>query len=381
MYRPRIRPRALLLLLVPLAGVLALLGAVLLRDAPGGDARGDASPGATIVFAEFGPRADRVYTAPATDPARRTLVTVVDHVEGWGINPAPAMAGSRVAYTVLPPDAEPRRDAPAELWLLDVATNQRTRLASDADLLAQPRFDRDGGALAYRSTTADGRQELIRVDLATRLRRVMHTADGGFGAYPIGFANDGSLLFATLSITGTDVHRVTDGEAPQLVVHASDQIARDWRLSPDGRELSYVAPELLAERWVHRLSVVSVDEGGRRELESTPGGATAEQFAPVWTPDGRAITVGREAYPQRSVRALTLAVTGGEWRPLPAPERGFDVPLGWSPDGGYLAARSFDGVSSSDPGRESVVVISPDGVRREVAAPTEVIFLGWLARG
>ena len=368
-------------MLLPLAGALALLGAVLLLGAPGGDIRDDASTGATIVFAQFGPRADSIYTAPATDPARRTLVAVVEHVEGWGINPAPAMAGSRVAYTVLPPDAEPRRDARAELWLLDVATKRRTRLASDADLLAQPRFDREGGALAYRSTTADGRQELIRVDLATRLRRVMHTADGGFGAYPIGFANDGSLLFATLSIAGTDVYRVADGRPPRLVVHASDQIARDWQLSPDGRELSYVAPELLAERWVHRLSVVPVDAGGRRELAAMFGDATGEQFAPVWTPDGRAITVGREAYPRSSARALTLAVAGGEPQTLPAPERGFDVPLGWSPDGGYLAARSFDGVSSSDPGRETVVVISPDGRRREVAAPSEVIFLGWLARG
>ena len=369
------------MLFVPLAGALALLGAVLLRDAPGGGAGDDAPTGATIVFAEFGPRADRVYTAPATNPARRTLVAVVEHVEGWGINPAPAMAGTRVAYTVLPPDAEPHRDARAELWLLDVATKRSTRLASDADLLAQPRFDRDGGALAYRSTTADGRQELIRVDLATRLRRVIHTADGGFGAYPIGFAYDGSLLFATLSAGGTDVYRVADGEPARLLVHASDQIARDWQLSPDGRGLSYVAPELLAERWVHRLSIVSVEEGGRRELAAMPGDATGEQFAPVWTPDGRAITVGREAYPWSNARALTVAIADGEPQPLPAPERGFDVPLGWSPDGGYLAARSFDGVSSADPGSESVVVISPDGGRREVAAPSEVIFLGWLARG
>ena len=55
--------------------------------------------------------------------AQRTLVTTVDHVAEWGINPGVAPAGTLVAYTVLPTTTtDARADSPAELWTLDVAT-------------------------------------------------------------------------------------------------------------------------------------------------------------------------------------------------------------------------------------------------------------------
>ena len=79
--------------------------------------------------------------------------------------------------------------------------------------------------------------------------------------------------------------------------------------------------------------------------------------------------------------AVTLSLDGGSELTLAGPERGFDAPLGWSPDGRYLAARSFDGSGSYAPGRESMVVISIDGVRLIVTARTELIFLGWWVRG
>ncbi len=334
---------------------------------------------ATLVFAEFGPSEDRVYAAPAANPAERTLVATVPHVGGWGINPAPSMVGSLVVYTVLPPEAEPRRDAPAELWLLDVSTGASVRLASDADLLAQPRFDATGSQVAYRATTPTGEQELVRVDLDTRLRRVLHTSAGGFGVFPIGFTNDSALIFAALSISGTDIYRVRDREAPEFLVHASDNIARDWTISPDGRELSYLAPELHRERYVHRLHVVSTEDG-RPLDENRTAVASNEQFSPVWTPDGDAITVGQEAYPDSSAPAMTLSQTG-ETEALTPPAAGFDVPLAWSPDGRYLVARSFDGVSAHEPGRESIVVISKEGQRLPVEGRSEVIVIGWVGDG
>ena len=289
------------------------------------------------------------------------------------------MAGSLVVYTVLPPEAEPRSDAPAELWLLDVRTGASVRLASDADLLAQPRFDATGQHVAYRATTSSGEQELVRVDLDTRLRRVLHTDTGGFGVFPIGFTDDGALLFAALSVSGTDIYRVEDREAPELLVHASDNIARDWLISPDGRELSYLAPELHLERYVHRLHVVSTEDGSPLDENRTPAAAN-EQFGPVWTPDGGAITVGQEAYPAVSAPAMTLTESGTA-EPLPAPAAGFDVPLGWSPDGRYLVARSFDGVSAHEPGRESIVVISKEGERLPIEGRSEVIVIGWVSDG
>jgi len=54
------------------------------------------------------------------------------------------------------------------------------------------------------------------------------------------------------------------------------------------------------------------------------------------------------------------------------------VPLSWSAHGEYLAARSYDGTAANEPGMETLVVITPDGRRRAVTAPNEVLFLGWM---
>ncbi|MSP22031.1 MAG: hypothetical protein EXR66_03260 [Dehalococcoidia bacterium] len=336
--------------------------------------------GPSLAFAEFGPVADRVYLASPSNHADRRLVATVDHVDGWGINPAFSVSRGLTAYTVLPLGSVPRRDSAAELWLLDLRTGELSRIARDADLLAPPAFDAEGRKLLYRSTRPDGRQELVSVDMATRVRRPMYSYEGAFGLQPIGFAADGAVVFAELSTKGTDVYRVREGAPPVLVAHASDQIARDWRMSPEGTQLSYLAPELLAERWVHRASVLDIAGGAARALPATPA-PLAEQFGPVWTPDGRAVTLGREPLEGESAAALTVILDGGTAAALASPRVGFDVPLAWSPSGGYLVARSFDGASSHEPGRESMVVIAEDGTRTELNTASELIFIGWVARG
>jgi dipeptidyl aminopeptidase/acylaminoacyl peptidase len=369
--------RARVALLVSVAVVVVALGtgALLLRS------RG-VPPGPQLIFAEFGATADRIYIAPPADPTQRTLIATVEHVEGWGLNPAIAAAGGRVAYTVLPPGSRPQGDAPAELWLVDVAARSKTRLAGDADLRVPPVFDRAGTMLIYRSSAAAGQQALVRVDIASGARRPLHTAETAFGIYPVGFARDGALVFATLSQRGTDIYRVRDGEPPALLFHASDQIARDWRLSPGGDAIAYLAPELRTERIVQRLVVVRLDGADTRPLPGiTDAQAAVDQVAPVWTPAGDGVTVGREANPGTSAAAATVALSGGASTALAAPPRGFDAPLGWSPDGRFLAARSFDGATTQAPGAETTVVIAAGGQRRTVTATTDVIFLGWTTDG
>ena len=381
MAEPRQLRSTPVLLLIGAFALFAVVGVALLLFAFDGDGDDEAAPAATearLVFAEFGPTADRIYVAPASRLEERDSVATVRHASGWAINPATEMAGSLVAFTVLPSDAPPRRDSPAELWLLDVASGDLTRLASDADLLAAPVFDRGGRHLAYRRSTAEGAQALVRVDLGSRARTTLLTVATEFGLFPVAFAPDGALLYAELSTGGTDLYRVDEGATPELVAHASDDIARDWRLSPDGGSLSYLAPEIEAERVVHRLHVVAIADGVELAAAGVGLAIEGEQFSPVWTPAGDGITFGQEARVVRAAPAVTLPVGGGGAAPLAEPERGFDAPLGWSPDGRYLAARSFDGRDAYDPGRESLVVIAADGDRTTVSGATELIFIGWM---
>ena len=334
-----------------------------------------------LVLAEFGPNSDEIFLASADDPSDRTPVARVEHAPGWGIHPGPEMAGALAVYTVLPIGARPARDSPAELWLLDVSSGERTRLARDADLLAAPALARDGTAVVYRSSSG-GEQSLVRVDLASRARRVLHTASTPFGVFPIAITPGGDLLFSGISPAGTDLHAVSlQGGEPRSLFRASPHIARNWRLSPDGTALSYLAPVSLAERVVHRLHVATLGPVARSgQPVSGTGAEAAEQYGPVWRPGGGAITVGREAAPEpaAAAAAVTLPPGGaGDGTELAPPGTGFDVPLGWSPDGLTLAARSFDGRNSADPGMEQFTLIELSGTRRAIPARAQLLFLGW----
>ena len=370
-------PRLVLLLLA----LLALLSAACNPWAGEPGSEPGVAAEARLVFAEFGSSEDRIYISPAGDLDARQEIARVPHALGWALTPATEMAGSLAAFVALPPEAEPHRDSPAELWLLDVASGELTRLAGDADLLVAPVFDREGRYLVYRSSDGvEGTQALVRVDLATRTRRTLRERTTRFGVFPVVVASDGGVVYAELSTGGTDLYR-TDGSGEggaELLVHASDHIARGWRLSPDGRTLSYLAPRIEAERVVQRLHVMTLDGGGDPRVEAEDD-FVGDQFSPVWTPEGDGITFGQEPGFAASAPPVTLALDGAdEPPPLAAPAQGFDAPLGWSADGRYLATRSFDGRDAYDPGRESLVVIASAGGRATVLADHELIFIGWL---
>jgi hypothetical protein len=309
---------------------------------------------------------DQIYLAAPDRLTERSLLATVAHAPGWGINPASQVAGSLVAYTVLPDSSTPERDTPAELWLINIETRNKTRLARDADLLVSPVFVDEGAGLVYRRS----------VDLDAQTSLTVHAEDTSFGVFPVGVDARGALLFARLSTAGTDLYRVRRGEDTEFVFHISDDIARDFQLSPDGEALSYLAPVYTAERVAFRAHVVAIEEASEQPLATTAD-ASGEQYGPVWTPSGGGLTVGQEALARDAEPAVVLSTDGSSIEPLPAPARGFDVPLGWSADGRFLAVRSFDGKNSTQPGFESTVIIDSLGERYQVDVPTEVIYIGW----
>ncbi|TAJ18510.1 MAG: hypothetical protein EPO65_08905 [Dehalococcoidia bacterium] len=322
------------------------------------------------VFAEFGELADRVYSAPADDPTKRTLLATLEHAPGWGLNPAAVTRDSRAVFLLAPSEGG-GRDTPAEVWTIDLKTGQRSRLASDADLLIQPVLNRDGSILYRRSTGQ--KQEIVRLDPGTGTRRATYSEETAFGIFPVGEDADGDLIIARLSTKGTDLARVREGSV-QVIVHASDHLARGWQIAPDGKSLAYLAPEVRGERVVYRTHVVSLPDGKPRSVAETP--EAADHFNPAWTPDG-GLTVGQDA--RTGAGAITL-IDDARPRTLRAPDRGFDVPLSWSGGGTYLAIRSFDGDTASNPGNERTVLLGPDGERYPIAAPGDVIFIGWITR-
>ncbi|MQC18080.1 MAG: hypothetical protein DWG80_03270 [Chloroflexi bacterium] len=382
---PRARSLSRTVIVATAVAAVGLLAIVSLVTRGAGDSTDGAvvqPPGTPrVVFAEFGLNEDQIYTAPADAPGDRTLHANVPHAPGWGINPGTSAAGPLVAYTLLPADADPTRESPAELWVLNVATDNLMRLARDADLLVPPVFADDGGTLLYRRSEGT-RQEIVRVTVDDLTREVVHGEETSFGLFPIGLRG-AALLFARLSTEGTDIYEVEPGDEPRFLLHASDEIARDWRISPDGGALSFLAPVTEAERVVYRAQVIALESLEPLKIGVPDGGVdgattATEQYGPVWTPDGGALTVGQEAFTSAAQPAVVLGLDGTRSE-LSTPSFGFDVPIAWSTDGRYLAVRSFDGRNSVQPGIQRTVIVDRKGPRIAIEVPSEVIFLGWYA--
>jgi len=352
-----------------------------------------------IVFSEFGVDSDKIWAANPSDPGDRVELGTAPHAGGYSIFPALSPNGAYVAYTALGSDAADSPDtSTGQLSLLDVQSGSTRLLASDIDLRSAPVWSPASDAVVVRRATGgdnSANNALLRVDLSGASEPLVAAAAG---LYAIAFSPDGALYYATLSASGTDLMRATamsagaaspltgSGQgaagAPQPVAHLSDGIARNWHLSPDGKQLAYLAQAPAGSATAFVAQVLNIDSGSAR----TPLGADAgAQFNPIWDSD-EAITVGRVSDDEHA--ALKIPSGGGPsagsgqaaaGSPLPAPASGFDVPLSWSPDGAWLIARAFDGASPADPGPSHVVAVDASGIRHQLSPQSDIEVAGWLA--
>jgi Tol biopolymer transport system component len=339
-----------------------------------------------VVYSEFGAREDTIWAADSADPERRSALATVEHAEGYGIFASLSPDGLRIAYTALPPtESYPSADAPAELWVIEADGANGRLLATGVDLLIAPVWSPDGASLLVRRSAsvedAAGSFELLRVDVAGQVVKLVGSTSGLF---PIGFSPDGEMIYyAQLSAEGTDLGRVpADGATGELIAHLSDDIARDWHLSPDGTRLAYLA----AREGTAGFSAHVLDLGGGAVAAAPTdafsalnarGAQAPDEFNPIWHPDGQNLTVGR-IEKGIAAPAVSLSSADGSLQAMAGPQRGFDVPLSWSPDGGYLAVRAFTGSSASDPGSSQVVVVAAGAGRLELSSLSDVEVIGWL---
>jgi Tol biopolymer transport system component len=249
-------------------------------------------------------------------------------------------------------------------------------LAAGIDLSApvwSPASDAIVARRVTSTTGAFGTTELLRVSLDGAVTTVLAAEGQLFG---VDFSRDGSELYAAkLSGTGTDVLAARAGGASRQIAHLSDDIARDWEVSPDGSRLAYVAGSAVSAA---EMSVWTLDLATGAKREALPGRGEA-QLSPKWEQSG-GLTVGVVS---ASGGAAARLAAGGAVRTgaaLPS-TRGFDVPLDWSPDGTKLAVRGFTNASLADPGASWVYVVDEGGARRKLSENSDVVVAGWLQRG
>ena len=153
-----------------------------------------------------------------------------------------------------------------------------------------------------------------------------------------------------------------------------DGAVRDLKLSPDRRALAYLG--LSGNTGMYQAGSVDFATGVTQRL--LPNVTRIEHVGVAWRPGATpGITVGLVDPEEGVTGRVVMAVDG-----TPAvPERttGFDVPVAWSPDGRSLVARAFSGTSPDAPGREDIVLIDSEGVRRSLGGNGATEFIGWVA--
>ena len=382
-----------------------------------------------FVYGEFGAEADTIWSIKPNDISDRLEVAKIPHKAGWAITPALSPDGEKIAYNVMPEEALSPLDADA--YVLDVKSGEAKLVARRVDLLTVPRWSPDGGLLFLRQNAGED-LTVILVDLREPgegtpaagegvlppLRTVLRQHESDVLAYILlgfdaktatmyfaqvqGGTENGSFLGRYAPATGEAVATATaiaDATATAAAATAtpaptpmpipdqrlsgdvylvlSDQIARDYALSPDASLVAFLVPGLVEGQFVARTYLADVQSEEVSPLRAPAGLAVGDQISPAWHPDGKSIAVGQLPSGSEPGRVAVVPIGRGEALFLPPPDKGFDQPLGWSPDGRYLAVASFSGDSLGNPGPSRLVFISMSGQRLALPEGSEIRFAGW----
>jgi Tol biopolymer transport system component len=287
--------------------------------------------------------------------------------------PSIAPDGRSLVYAALPANnPAPSPDAPAGLWLTSISRNAEPKLLVDnIDLRVPAVWSPDGASVVYRRSNAGG-FVLALLPVTGGEERVLARSDGSLSLFPVGFSPDGARFYhVALSEAGsTLVELDIAGGVESQVAQLSPGITREWSLSQDGSKLAFLAMSYLPDTISARAYVLDLTTA-----QITPvTGASVDAFGPIWDSDGSLLagTLGANG------EANLVRFDGQTTTLLPAPARGFDVPLGFARDGGAYLVRAFSGASATAPGAATLTLIDQDGGRHVIAAG-DVTFAGWSA--
>lgn len=350
----------ILLAVLPIAA--AIVSGVTGRAGPQ-TAYASAPAGQYAVIAQSGIESDTILVTPVHDPSASMEIASVPHLDGFYTRGAVAPDGRTAALIVV--DGGTPAEPTASLVIVNLESGETAKVAHEIDTLQAPLWTPDSGTVIVTrgGDNAPGTITLLAVPADGGPEVALQSMGGVLGVYPVGHDSLGRLVTVVIDGEGSTAYR--DGAEP---VHLGPSITRDWELNADGSAIAYVETNLQqGARYLPRVTSL-VGESGGVSAQSLALEANIQALGASWDPSSNEPVFGSEpgtGIESGSVLAQSVASDG------------FDVPLGYSTDGSYLAVQHWDGESFSRPGDLSIEIVSGEG-RVRLDSATE--FLGWAAR-
>lgn len=251
------------------------------------------------------------------------------------------------------------------LWLAPLDGGPPLALTPPAQIVRNPVFTPDGGAILFESDAASFR-DLYRVPRGGG--PPVRLTDQPNGSFEPEVAPSGRILFGSSRDGNAEIYVMEpDGSAPRrLTEHPGDDVRPRW--SPDGATIAWIAHR----DGEARVWTMNADGTGARRVRA---GGSGNDLDFAWSPDGRQLAVVVQEGPKAEALHVISAADGASVGVHDGP--GVDEHPAWSPDGAWLAYTAGEGEKAE------VVLVRPDGkARRTISAGGEVEWLPrWVAAG
>lgn len=103
-----------------------------------------------LLYREFTPNEDVIWSALPSDPTQREEVVRIPHREGYGIKPSLSPDGKLLAYLSLPEDAISAQSSQAQAFVMDLASKETVMVGGGMDMGYKPMWSPDSKLLYLR---------------------------------------------------------------------------------------------------------------------------------------------------------------------------------------------------------------------------------------
>ncbi len=215
------------------------------------------------------PEAAAVHYASTTRVAPGEVVAVYDL--GGAPSTPPCSATPATAPSCWATPGLTDRDGPADIYVLDLATGELTKLTNSPEDEGDPAWSPDGASIAYWSRFG-GNQDIyvIPADGAGTARRL--TEDPGDDGDPAWNPRTGTLVFSRLTGGDWEIFTIDADGVNEVQVTDADKDDQDPSWSSDGARIAFETkrdtPEVDDQAEVY---VMNADGSDQRNVTNRPG--------------------------------------------------------------------------------------------------------------